>query len=34
MNEAALWLATTTDPDALTDTIAALDRLLAGLRGP
>ncbi|MFD4357707.1 TetR/AcrR family transcriptional regulator [Nocardia sp. NPDC058518] len=32
MNEAALWLATTTDPDALTDTIAALDRLLAGIR--
>ncbi|MFJ2669025.1 TetR/AcrR family transcriptional regulator [Nocardia fluminea] len=32
MNEAAVWLATTTDPDALTDTIAALDRLLAGLR--
>ncbi|MFD6225162.1 TetR/AcrR family transcriptional regulator [Nocardia asteroides] len=32
MNEAALWLATTTDPDALPATIAALDRLLAGLR--
>ncbi|WP_410877257.1 TetR/AcrR family transcriptional regulator [Nocardia sp. A7] len=32
MNEAALWLATTTDPNALTDTIAALDRLLAGIR--
>ncbi|MFD3748519.1 TetR/AcrR family transcriptional regulator [Nocardia sp. NPDC058633] len=32
MNEAALWSATTTVPDALTDTIAALDRLLAGLR--
>ncbi|MBC7302776.1 MAG: TetR/AcrR family transcriptional regulator [Nocardia sp.] len=32
MNEAALWLATTTDPDALTSTIAALDRLLDGLR--
>lgn len=32
MNEAALWLATTADPDALPDTIAALDRLLAGLR--
>ncbi|MEV6365114.1 TetR/AcrR family transcriptional regulator [Nocardia asteroides] len=32
MNEAALWLATTTDPDALPATIEALDRLLAGLR--
>lgn len=32
MNEAALWLATTTDPDALPATIATLDRLLAGLR--
>lgn len=31
MNEAALWL--TTDPDALPDTVAALDRLLDGLRG-
>lgn len=30
MNEAALWLAT--EPEALPDTIAALDRLLAGLR--
>ncbi|MFD4430344.1 TetR/AcrR family transcriptional regulator [Nocardia sp. NPDC058497] len=32
MNEAALWLATSTDPGALPDTLAALDRLLAGLR--
>ncbi|MBW0270500.1 TetR family transcriptional regulator [Nocardia sp. MH4] len=32
MNEAALWLATTPDTDALPDTITALDRLLAGLR--
>ncbi|MBF6548743.1 TetR/AcrR family transcriptional regulator [Nocardia brasiliensis] len=32
MNEAALWLATTTDPRALTDTKAALRRLLAGCR--
>ncbi|WP_342800842.1 TetR/AcrR family transcriptional regulator [Nocardia sp. No.11] len=32
MNEAALWLATTPDTDALPDTIIALDRLLAGLR--
>ncbi|MFI5503717.1 TetR/AcrR family transcriptional regulator [Nocardia asteroides] len=32
MNEAALWLATTTDPGALPATIEALDRLLAGLR--
>ncbi|MFC4125141.1 TetR/AcrR family transcriptional regulator [Nocardia rhizosphaerae] len=33
MNEAALWLAGSTDPDALPDTVAALDRLLSGL-GP
>ncbi|MFE1597095.1 TetR/AcrR family transcriptional regulator [Nocardia sp. NPDC058705] len=33
MNEAALWLATTTDPNALPDTIAALNRLITGLRG-
>ncbi|WP_280429147.1 TetR/AcrR family transcriptional regulator [Nocardia brasiliensis] len=32
MNEAALWLATTTDPRALTDTKAALRRLLEGCR--
>ncbi|WP_433578166.1 TetR/AcrR family transcriptional regulator [Nocardia brasiliensis] len=32
MNEAALWLATTTDPRALTDTTAALRRLLEGCR--
>ncbi|MFF2088745.1 TetR/AcrR family transcriptional regulator [Nocardia sp. NPDC058176] len=32
MNEAALWLATTPDPTALSHTITALDRLLAGLR--
>jgi AcrR family transcriptional regulator len=34
MNEAALWLATTSDPGALPATITALDRLLAGLRTP
>ncbi|AFT99238.1 TetR/AcrR family transcriptional regulator [Nocardia brasiliensis] len=32
MNEAALWLATTTDLRALTDTTAALRRLLEGCR--
>lgn len=32
MNEAALWL--TTAPEALPDTITALDRLLTGLRAP
>lgn len=32
MNEAALWLATTTDPNALADTSAALRRLLEGYR--
>jgi hypothetical protein len=32
MNEAALWLATTTGPDALEHTRAALARLLEGLR--
>lgn len=35
MNEAALWLATAQDPNALTDTIAALRRLLEAVRtGP
>ncbi|UCM87903.1 TetR/AcrR family transcriptional regulator [Streptomyces marincola] len=32
MNEAALWLASTSSPADLADTRAALDRLLAGLR--
>ncbi|MGW0250481.1 TetR/AcrR family transcriptional regulator [Nocardia goodfellowii] len=32
MNEAALWLAATDEPQALTDTIASLHRLLEGLR--
>ncbi|MFF3554904.1 TetR/AcrR family transcriptional regulator [Streptomyces tsukubensis] len=32
MNEAAVWLARSDDPGALTATEAALDRLLAGLR--
>jgi hypothetical protein len=32
MNEAALWLARSDDPDALTATERALDRLLGGLR--
>ncbi|WP_378737754.1 TetR/AcrR family transcriptional regulator [Nocardia brasiliensis] len=32
MNEAALWLATSTDPDALADTTAALRRLLEACR--
>ncbi|WP_216587503.1 TetR/AcrR family transcriptional regulator [Streptomyces brasiliscabiei] len=32
MNEAALWLARSTDPEALEQTVAALDRLLDGLR--
>lgn len=32
MNEAALWLATTTDPNALPDTLSTLRRLLDGIR--
>ena len=32
MNEAALWLATTSDPAALSQTLAALSRLLDGLK--
>jgi AcrR family transcriptional regulator len=34
MNEAALWLASTTDPHALEQTWAALTRMLAGVRTP
>ncbi len=34
MNEAALWLADTAEPDALPATLAALDRMLAALRTP
>jgi len=32
MNEAALWLARSGDPDALAATERALDRLMGGLR--
>lgn len=32
MDEAALWLATSSDPAALPQTLAALDRLLDGLK--
>jgi len=32
MNEAALWLARSTDPEARAQTERALDRLLNGLR--
>ncbi|MEV4626071.1 hypothetical protein AB0J90_07260 [Micromonospora sp. NPDC049523] len=34
MNEAALWLAQSTDPAAPDATMAALERLLDGLRHP
>ncbi|QLY33103.1 TetR/AcrR family transcriptional regulator [Nocardia huaxiensis] len=34
MNEAALWLATATAPDALDETLAALRRLLGALQAP
>lgn len=33
MNEAALWLASTTDPDALPDTLVSLRRILEAVRG-
>jgi hypothetical protein len=32
MNEAALWLATSPGPDALSDTLASLRRILEALR--
>ena len=34
MNETALWLAGTGDPEALPQAVGALRRLLAGLRAP